>query len=200
MENCHYWVILVMNPPPWTPPNPHSAFFFCINHLGWYSCTTSSWVWDNHFIFFHFFLAIFLVRWINVILGHLDRFTDPPMGGPSPPLGLACTFMPVGPNWPISIITKLDFHWFDEFQKLMANFAIFTILGSEDPTLGWNWYHRGLPGGHLKVPGPSTNPTTCPNFRHHILFSLGPYLIHLNQLSIKIIEPENQQIWLQIYV
>ena len=92
----------------------------------------------------------------------------------SPPLALACILILVVPKWPIDMITNIDFQWLGINQKLMLNFGFLAILGLEGPPLGSWRYVRGPPGGHLRVPGPSTNPTPCPNFRHHVLFCLGP--------------------------
>ena len=55
----------------------------------------------------------------------------------------------------------------------MVIFPFLVNLTLKDPPLARCTKLLGAWGPHLRVPAPPPGPTPSPNFRHHILFSLG---------------------------
>ena len=59
------------------------------------------------------------------------------------------------------------------FLKKSGNSSIFGQFDPQRPPLAPCTKLLGAWGPHLRVPAPPPGPTPSPNFRHHILFSLG---------------------------
>ena len=59
------------------------------------------------------------------------------------------------------------------FFKKMTIFPFLAILTPVNPPVSQQTKHWGTSGVHLRVPTLPPDSTPSPNFRHHILFSLG---------------------------
>ena len=171
--NCVFGPFCPICAPPWVTPQPHELFFSW--KMSWvaglYTCFMQA-NGDLFIFFFHFFSCPIWVHGGAHGGAGFCTFTTPHCATPHhlcPKTPLWCPLRPTR----LKIILHTRIYQVFWFFKYFGHFCHFWAFGGRSPPEKWRSAHRIQCGVYLRVPTPSTNPTTSSHFWHPILLWSG---------------------------